>query len=153
MLVFEQTTEGVTKVTRQRKWLWCGAALGLLIGGCKSGELKSYSEPLQVVERAEFGLTQLKEKLDNPDYTPVDEPAIARATDEIRASMPYALSKKLKDKTLKGELTAKMEQLQETFNKEVFDAVYADPRDLATARTGVDQCLAIVAEMKSILGG
>jgi len=140
-------------VTRKHKWLWLGAVFGILAGGCESAELKAYSEPLQVVERAELGLTRLKDKLENPDYTPVDEPAIAQSTDEIRASMPYSLGKKLKDEALKGELTPKMEQLQETFNKQVFDAVYADPRDLATARAGVDQCLAIVAEMKSILGG
>ena len=62
-------------------------------------------------------------------------------------------SKKLRDKETRAKVAPKLEQLRTTFDEQVKTPVWAEPPDLDKVRTGVDQCLAIVAEMRAILGG
>ena len=139
-----------------RKWAtwWIGLACVWSFVGCGGeAERKGYSEPLRVLNRTEKYLNVLQEKLTRDDYLPVQEPGVERSSQLIKTNLEYSLGAKLKDEQAKQRVAPKLDQLQQVFDQQVSTPIYASPPDLPKARAGVEQCLAIVAEMKDMLGG
>lgn len=139
---------------RHRATWWIGVACVWSFVGCgDEAELKSYSEPLRVLNRTEKYLKVLQEKLARDDYSPVQEPGVQRSSQLIKTNLEYSFGAKLEDEQAKERLAPKLQDLQKVFDEQVSTPIYADPPDLPKARAGVEQCLDIVAQMKSILGG
>ena len=95
----------------------------------------------------------LQEKLTRDDYSPVQEPGVQRSSQLIQTNLEYSFGAKLKDEQAKQRVAPKLDQLQQVFDEQVSTPIYASPPDLPKARAGVERCLGIVAEMKSVLGG
>ena len=136
---------------------WCKplflVVLSAMMGGCgDEAHLKEYSEPMRVVNRAERYFTVLQDKLASPDYSPANEAGIAGTTELVNVVLPYSLTKKLKDASARQQIAPKLDQLQQVFGEEVRRPIYADPPQLDRARTGVQQCLDIIGQMKGVLG-
>jgi len=131
----------------------CSVGLLVLIGCGKGADLKGYSEPLEAVSRAELWIGRLQGAMAQPDYTPVQEMFLGRVQNIVEVELPYSLSRKLRDASAKQQIQPHVERLQKVFTEQVYEPAFADPMNLDEARAGVEQCLAIVAEMKAILGG
>jgi hypothetical protein len=141
-------------VKRQLAGLWLAALGGLVWAGCKdSGGMKGYTQPLNVVGQTELYLNNVKTKMAADDYTAANESEIGMADELIRQKLPYSLNSKMEDGSTKQEALAKLAELQKVFKEQVHDPAWATPADLAKARPGVDECLKLVRELKSILGG
>ena len=139
---------------RRRTTWWIGLACAWSFVGCgDEAGLESYSAPLRVLNRTEKYLKVLQEKLARGDYSPVQEPGVERSSQLIRTHLEYALGAKLKDEQAKQRVAPKLDQLQQVFDQQVSTPIYAGDPDLPKARAGVERCLAIVAEMKGMLGG
>jgi len=131
--------------------------VGVLLSGCGGdadrGSMKSYSEPTKVVERVEFYLNKLKEVMADDNYNGFREPVLSGAKPQIEQTLPYALKSQVDDAALQESAVAKSEELTKVFTEEVWDPATADPVELAKAREGVQKCLDITAEIKTMLGG
>ena len=130
-----------------------GAAVCL--AGCgDDANLEDYSEPLRVVERTEFYLTGLKDKrLPLPDFDGNNDLALSFSGELVRLALPAAVGSGIKDASRKEQALAKCEQLKQVFTEQVDTPARVDPPQVDKAIAGVEQCLAIVAEVKDILGG
>lgn len=136
----------------QRLCLVCIA--GLLVPACggQKEQLKGLSRPARLADDAEFYLQGLKKKLAKPDYTPVDEPAIGMSYDLVHRTLPGVVRTKVTDKAVRDPVLAKLEQLRKLFDEQVWQPVQDEPRDLAKASAGVDECLKLVRQIKQLLG-
>lgn len=133
-------------------WIFGGA---VCLAGCgDDADLEDYSAPLRVVERAELYLTGLKDKkLPSPNFDPPNDLALSYSGELIRVSLPMALADGISDASRKQKVLAKCEQLKQLFAEQVDASAHADPPQIDKAIAGVEQCLAIVAEIKAALGG
>jgi len=66
---------------------------------------------------------------------------------------PSAPAAGVKDESRKQQAIAKCEQLKQLFAEQVDAPAHADPPQIDKAVAGVEQCLAIVAEIKAVLRG
>ena len=127
---------------------------GVLAGCGEEKDMKGHSQPRTAVARAELWVTRLQEMMASPDYSPDREPTLGRVTTIVTAELPYALSEsKLKDAALREQVAPKLAELQQTFQQQVHEPIFADPMDLDKARAGVDECLGVVRQIKEMLGG
>ena len=130
-----------------------GAAVCL--AGCgDDANLEDYSAPLRVVERTELYLTGLKDKkLPSPDFDGNNDLALSFSGELVRLTLPGAVAGGIKDASRKEQALAKCEQLKQVFDEQVDTPARADPPQVDKAIAGVEQCLEIVGQIKSVLGG
>ena len=130
-----------------------GAAVCL--AGCgDDANLEDYSAPLRVVERTELYLTGLKDKrLPLPDFDGNNDLALSFSGELVRLTLPGAVGSGIKDASRKEQALAKCEQLKQVFDEQVDTPARADPPQVDKAIAGVEQCLEIVGQIKSVLGG
>jgi len=134
----------------------CGVlgAAACLAGCGDDANLEDYSAPLRVVERTELYLTGLKDKkLPSPDFSPSNDLALSFSGELVRLTLPAAVADGIKDASRKQQAADKCEQLKKVFDEQVDTPARADPPQIDKAVAGVEQCLAIVAEVKDMLGG
>jgi hypothetical protein len=125
------------------------------LAGCgDDANLEDYSAPLRVIERTEFFLTGLKDqKLPSPGFDPPNDLALSYSGELIRVELPSALAGGVKDESRKQQVIAKCEQLKQLFAEQVDAPAQADPPQIDKAIAGVEKCLALVSEIKAVLGG
>ncbi len=134
----------------------CGllGAAACLAGCGDDANLEDYSAPLRVVERTEFYLTGLKDKrLPSPDFDGNNSLALSFSGELIRLTLPAAVDSGIKDASRKQQAADKCEQLKKLFDEQVDAPARESPPQIDKAVAGVEQCLAIVAEVKDMLGG
>jgi len=142
-------------VTRWLTGLLTIASVGICFVGCgDEADLKSYSEPLRVAERTALYLQGLRDKnLPRADFVASRDITFSESRALIDITLPSAISTGVKDAALKNQLTGKVEELQRVFQDQVVSAVSGESIERDKASSGCDRCLAIVAEIRKLLGG
>jgi len=142
-------------VTRWVTGLLTIATVGACLVGCgDEADLKSYAEPLRVAERTALYLQGLRDKnLPRPDFVASRDITFSESRALIDITLPSAISTGVKDAALKTQLTGKVEELQLAFRDQVVSAVSGESIERDKAAAGCDHCLAIVDEIRKLLGG
>ena len=145
---------GVKKVTRWLPRLCVGLVFGMAWVGCeKSQEQIVASRPVKEVKQLEGALVALKNHLGEPNYSRANDPAISAAQQAITEYLPMFINEASMDESVKEEVLAKLEEIDKVFADRVLGPVDGKPQDLAKGAEGVDECLPLVVELKSLLGG
>jgi len=142
-------------VTRWLMGLLATASVGVFFSGCgDQADLKSYAEPLRVAERTALYLEALRDKnLPRPDFVASRDTTFSESRALIDITLPSAIGTGVRDAELKTQLTGKVEELQRVFQDQVVSAVTGGSVERDKASAGCDQCLAIVEEIRKLLGG
>jgi hypothetical protein len=127
-------------------------SIGVMGCGGGKGSVTADKTAPQAVKTLERAMTALKRNLGQPGYQRQNDPAISQARSLIVETIPIFITERMEDEAVKEEALAKCKELEELYKKVVLDPVDGKPQDLNRAIEGVDECMPLVEELKSILG-
>ena len=140
-------------MARQSAWLAVGMMICAIAIGCGGkGSIKAETDVVNVIDRLEQALTSLQGKLGEPSYTHQMDGAFSISRSLIKDKLPYMIANATNEKARQAG-TAKVEELQQVFQEQVFDLLAGPSRDLGKAADGVGQCLSVVSELRKAVGG